>query len=229
MMMFSIIFGMTFLIGSQVALAAPGDGAGKQEQVQNVTGNKAQQKVQAGERYTFQFREKTNVSINTDVAVDADVECDADNIGKKNFEVEVDGDEDLKMKMICTENQTELGLQKGNTYQARNRNRYRYQEGFCAQVEVEGEFTQAKLKMAYGSDNQNAQWAYYNETTKEWVTVPTQKQDGYLVAETTHFSTWTLLVPEQGSTIDGFPIISLGLASLAALGVIAIIIKKKKY
>ena len=40
-------------------------------------------------------------------------------------------------------------------------------------------------------------WAYYDETSEEWVSVPTSIEDGYLVAETDHFSYWTVLIPES--------------------------------
>ena len=41
------------------------------------------------------------------------------------------------MNMTCTEEQAELGLLKGKTYQIRNRNRFQYQEGFCDECDKE--------------------------------------------------------------------------------------------
>lgn len=220
-----MVFGMLALANIELGMAA---GQGNQGSSENVSGNKVQKKVQAGERYTFRFQERTNISLQGDVEIDANIECNGDQIGKKDFELELDGDENLKLTMICTENQEQLGLMKGNTYQVRNRNRYRYEEGFCAQIEVQGEFTNAQIKMRANATNAGAEWAYYNTTTQEWVTVQTQTQNGYLIANTNHFSTWTLLVPESSGVIDGFPMATLGITTLAALGASLFIIIKRK-
>ncbi|GAG87404.1 unnamed protein product [marine sediment metagenome] len=48
------------------------------------------------------------------------------------------------------------------------------------------------------------EWAYYDEATEEWVSVPTTVEDGYLAAEVTHFSTWTILIPDYTLEIVGF-------------------------
>ncbi|MEJ2295907.1 MAG: hypothetical protein P8Y23_14215, partial [Candidatus Lokiarchaeota archaeon] len=99
--------------------------------------------------------------------------------------------------MTCKEEQKELGLLKGNTYQIRNRNRYQYQEGFVCNIECNGTFTRAQLRIRATNENRVGSWAYYNETTNEWVTVPTTVEGDYLTAEVTHFSYWTILLPDS--------------------------------
>jgi len=58
------------------------------------------------------------------------------------------------------------------------------------------------------------EWAYYNEATEEWVSVPTTVEDGYLTAEVTHFSTWTILMPDYTLAIVGFRLGSVLVAEL---------------
>ena len=157
-----------------------------------------QTRLQAGELYQFRFRLRTQLKLMFNVNVDANIDCDAMQIGSKDFALEVDSTHDLTMNMTCTREQEELGLMDGYTYQMRNRN-MRYQEGFCVQIQTnatEQYQIQAKLKIKATNQNQLGSWAYYNEASQQWVSVPTSVQDGYLVAQVDHFSYWTILTPD---------------------------------
>ena len=148
-------------------------------------------------------------------------------IGVKYFELEIEADSDLEMNMTCTEEQAELGLLLGNTNQVRNRNRYRYQEGFCISLECNGTNIQARLKIQVTSQNHLGTWAFYNHSTEEWVAVETTIEDGYLVAETNHLSTWTILIPEAGVDYTLFIIIGVGVITGAILFAAVIYYKKR--
>ncbi len=193
----------------------------------NISGDSTQKRIEANERVQFQFRERTRLTLQADCNMSVDIECDGEKIGDKEFELEVDGDgdEDLELTIKCVEEEKELGLLKGNTYQARNRNRYLYQEGFCAQIEC-NDSCEAKLKMKATEENKNAVWAYYDEDEEEWVTVETVEEDGFLVAETDHFSTWTLLNPETDYTLIIVIGVGVGAAVIAAIAIV--LIKKRK-
>ena len=182
-----------------------------------------QGQLHAMTQYNFRFRLRTQLRINSTTDVDINIDCEALRIGVKEFELQVDAPHDLQMNMTCTEEQAELGLLKGNTYQIRNRNRYQYQEGFCIQIEcncTDPIYAQLRIK----TTNQNQVWAYYDETTEEWISVPTTLQDGFLVAETTHFSTWTLLVPDYGLVIG----ISVGVGIAVVVAVVSMIYVRKR-
>ena len=192
-----------------------------------VNGDTIQTQVQANQRTTFTFRSRTRMRFNSTVDIDVNINCDALRIGVKDFEIEIEGDQILQMNMTCTEEQAELGLLKGNTYQARNRNRYQYQEGFCLLVQCNNSNQiQAKLKIQATNENSLCSWAYYDETSEDWVTVPTTLEDGYLIAETDHFSYWTVLLPETESNL----LMYIGIISV--IGIIAMIsviyFKKRK-
>ncbi|MHA1985687.1 MAG: hypothetical protein ACW98D_03515 [Promethearchaeota archaeon] len=192
-----------------------------------VNGDTIQTQVQANQRIAFTFRSRTRIRFNSTVDIDVNINCDALRIGVKDFEIEIEGDQILQMNMTCTEEQAELGLLKGNTYQARNRNRYQYQEGFCLLVQCNNSNQiQAKLKIQATNENSHCSWAYYDETSEDWVTVPTTLKDGYLIAETDHFSYWTVLLPETESNL----LMYIGIISV--IGIIAMIsviyFKKRK-
>ena len=177
-----------------------------------------QTQIQANNRVMFRFRLRTRLTFDSTVDIDVDINCDSLRIGVKSFEIEVDCDQDLQMNMTCTEEQAELGLLMGNRYTVRNRHRYLYQEGFCVSLQCNNSGdVQAKLKIEANNQNRVGTWAYYNEVTEEWVSVPTTVEDGYLVAETDHFSYWTVLIPESGNNM----LLYIGLISI--VGIIAVI------
>ena len=77
----------------------------------------------------------------------------------------------------------------------------------------------ARLRIRATNENRFGKWAYYNENSEEWVIVPTTIEDGYLTAETDHFSTWTVLIPTASSNINMVLIIGSS-ATIVIIGVI---------
>ena len=167
-----------------------------------------QAQIQANTMSMFQVRNRTRLRVEANVNLELNLDCDALRIGDKDFAVEIQGTGDLQMTMTCTEEQAESGLMLGNTNQirTRNRNQVHYEEGFVVSLECNGTFTQARLSISATDENRMGEWAYYNEATEEWVSVPTTVVDGYLTAEVTHFSTWTILMPDYTLAIVGFSI-----------------------
>jgi len=190
-----------------------------------VDGDTIQTQIQANNRTMFTFRSRTRLRFTSTVDIDVNINCDALRIGVKDFEIEIAGEQNLQMNMTCTEEQAELGLLNGNTYQIRNRNRYRYQEGFCLLIECNSSQIQAKLKIQATNENRLSSWAYYDEASEEWVAVPTTIEDGYLVAETDHFSYWTVLLPETENNL----MIYIGILSvIGILAIVSVIFLKKR-
>ena len=185
-----------------------------------------QTRLQAGELYQFRFRLRTQLAFRFNVNVDANLDCDAMKIGSKDFALEVDSTGDLQMNMTCTREQEELGLMDGYTYQVRNRN-MRYQEGFCVRIQTnatEQYQIQAKLKIKATNQNQLGTWAYYDEASEQWVSVPTAVQDGYLIAQVDHFSYWTILTPDLTLII----VIGIGVGAGVLVAVLAIYYWRKR-
>jgi hypothetical protein len=190
-----------------------------------VPGDTWQHQIHADTMTMFRFRARTQLRVNANVNLDVDFDCEALKIGAKDFALEIEGSGDLYMNMTCTEEQKELGLMMGYTYQIRNRNRVQYQEGFVVKLECNGTFTRARLSILATNDNRVGQWAYYDEATEEWVSVPTTIQNGYLTAEVSHFSTWTILIPDNTILIVGLSI--GGVIALVIIGSV-IYVKKRK-
>ena len=201
---------------------------GNPDETFDVPTNTYQKQVQENVATMFQFQNRTRLRVEANVNLDLNLDCDALRIGDKDFALEIDGTGDLQMTMTCTEEQAQLGLLNGNMHQirTRSRNQYHYEEGFVIALECNGTFTQAKLSLSATNENRMGEWAYYDEATGEWVNVPTTVVDGYLTTEVTHFSTWTILMPDYTLAIVGF---SIG-GGVAAIIIIASVfyIKKRK-
>ncbi|MHA1242805.1 MAG: hypothetical protein ACTSQU_18785 [Promethearchaeota archaeon] len=181
---------------------------GNPDETFDVPTNTHHAQIQENVATMFTFRLRTQLRLEANVNLDMNFDCDALRIGAKDFAIEIEGTGDLQMTMTCTKEQAELGITMGNTHQirVRNRNQVHYEEGFVVDLDCNGTFTRARLSITATDDNRMGEWAYYNEATEEWVSVPTTVEDGYLTAEVTHFSTWTVLLPDYTLAIVGFSI-----------------------
>ncbi len=195
----------------------------------DIPGDTIQTKVQAHNKVTYAFKNRTRFTFNCSANAEVNIVCYALNIGQKDFELEVISENDLQMNMTCTEEQNQLGLMKGHTYRIRNRNRYRYEEGFCISIQCnQSSQIQAKLKILATNQNRVGTWAYYAEDTEEWVSVQTVEQNGYLVCETNSFSTWTVLIPESEDTIMGYGSLAAIIVVLAVIAIVSVVLLKRR-
>ncbi len=181
-----------------------------------IVGNQFNGSQVAGTPVTYRFRQRTQLRLNSSQDLALDLDCDADAIGDQAVEINVESSAPGTLTMNCTETQAELGLMKGQTVQTRTQ--ARNQLGFCANLSLNVTLTKAQLKIQIKDQNKVHVWAYYDEATEEWVEVPTTVVDGYAVAETTHFSVWTVLVTDS---ISGFVfLIPVSAAAILALAVL---------
>ena len=267
------------------------------DEIIEVQGDTIQTQLQSNLRTMFLFRERTRLTVCANIDIELDINCEALRIGDKDVIIELEGDANLQMTMTCTREENQLGLMNGSLHRARNRNIYRYLEGFCialkntadckceckcdpdcecvcdceckcdpecqcpcvceckcenecscvcdcpcecdpecncecnsqcncdpeckcnSECPYDGAFLKARLKIRETNQNRRGKWAYYDNENKQWVTVTTINQDGYLTAESNTLSTWTLLVPEETtSTILG----TVTIVSISAIGLLAI-------
>ena len=105
------------------------------DQTIEVQGDAIQTQLQSNVRTMFCFRERTRLTVCANIGLELDINVDALNIGDKDIIIEVEGDNDLRMTMTCAREEAQLGLIKGSPLRARNRNMYRYLEGFCITME----------------------------------------------------------------------------------------------
>jgi len=271
------------------------------DQTITVQGDTIQTQLQSNVRTMFWFQERTRLTICGNIDLELEINCDAIGIGDKDVIIDVEGDNNLRMTMTCTREEVQLGLMNGSLHRVRNRNAYRYLEGFCitmkstatcfcecrcnsecvcpcnceckcepecvcpcnceckcgsecscicdcpcecdpvcncecdcqckcdseckckSECPYNGEFLKARLRIRETNQNRLGQWAYYDNENEEWLTIPTTNQDGYLIAESSILSTWTLLVPEEmTSAITGTTTIIVAIISVSAIGILAI-------
>lgn len=220
-LIFSILFSTIMVYNTTAVNAASDD-----EKINIDDGDHVQEQIRANERVRFRFRERTRITVESNEKANCSIDCDAKKIGDKDFEIEIESDDELNLTMKCREEQHSIGLQKGNTYTARNRNRYRYQEGFVAEIDSSEDDIEAKLRIEETEENRGGTWAYYDNKNEEWVTVETTSKNGYLECETDHFSIWTVLVPEIDFTL--LSIIGAGIGAVVLAGVAILLIKRRK-
>ena len=101
------------------------------DQTIKVQDDAIQTQLQSNVRTMFCFRENTRLTVCANIGLELDINCEALRIGDKDVIIEVEGDDDLRMTMTCTREEAQLGLMKGSLHRVRNRNMYRYLEGFC--------------------------------------------------------------------------------------------------
>lgn len=216
-----MLFSMIMVYNSTPVNAASDD-----EKINIDDGDHVQKRIRANERVRFRFRERTRVTVECNEKANCSIDCDAKKIGDKDFEVEIESDDELNLTMKCREERNSIGLQKGNTYTARNRNRYRYQEGFVVDIDSSEDDIEAKLRMEETEENRGGTWAYYDKKNEEWVTVETTSNNGYLECNTDHFSIWTVLVPEFDYTL--LIIIGSVIGATVLAGVAILFLKRRK-
>lgn len=179
--------------------------------------------LQAGEMATFRFRERTRLRINSSAPVDVNMDCDAMNVGEAMFMVQLQNAvQNIELTMTCRQDGQSLGA-TGAQVQAQNR--FQVRNGFAIQLQT-NYTVQARigLEMTRG-EAIRASWAYYEDSTDEWVPVASSYRDGMLVADVDHFSTWTIV---EGSTTWIWVSVGIGGAAIIAIGAILVIRKKKR-
>jgi hypothetical protein len=249
-----------------------------------VEGDSVQTHLSTNDQIMLCFHNKTKLMICTNVELDLQISCEALKIQDNNLIIEVIGDDDLQMFMNCTREEQQLGLLNGSIHHMRNRNTYRYLEGFCLSLYADPNgdcqckanctcindevcdcqcdclkncscdcqncdcqctcdpncdcicdgscdqaFLKARLRLKITNQNRDGEWAYYDQSQNEWFTLPTTIEDGYLTAETSELTSFTVFIPEE--EIDT-PIlgISLSIAGISIVVItIGIYIRKRKF
>ena len=176
-----------------------------------------------GEQY-YRFQMQTRIRVNASHNIrNLSMNCDGLGIGDRTFSIDVETEQEFNMSMNCVRDQDQLGIQNGSTI--RNQHRHQVRNNFAVQIECSEENLHARLGMEMTrGDALRASWAYFDEDTDEWVEVESSYEDGMLVAETDHFSVWTIV---EGGSLTGLWIgIGVGVVAIAALA--AILIRKKR-
>jgi hypothetical protein len=176
-----------------------------------------------GEQF-YRFQQRTRVRINASQNVHLNMSVEAMNIGDRTFSLDIEADEEFEMNMWLVRDQDRLGIQNGSTI--RNQNRHQVRNNFAAQIQVNlTSAFQARIGMEMTrGDALRASWAYFAEDTQEWVEVDSSYEDGMLVAETDHFSVWTIVESPNLTLLW----VGIGVGIVAIGAIAAILIRKKR-
>jgi len=207
------------LMGSYLTLATAQEPQPPVER--DVAQNQYQGEIAGNETNQFMFRNRFQFQLRVNQSVNLNMDVDVDGVGDREFQLEVNTQENAELTIRINASDESIGLEDGKQVQARNQNRYQYREQFQVNLSCD-EPVEAKLSLKTGDSE--AQWAYYDENKSEWITVPSTYENGVLTAETDHFSVWTVLTPED--SIPSYALI--GFVTIGSIVGLLFIIKKKK-
>lgn len=162
----------------------------------NITPNGQMEQVRAQEQAMFQYRNMTmlmNCTQNCTVSFTADEE-----VTPKIFGLTIDPNQTMALSMNLTKSP-----HSGATVNERALNFYLGIEPNAtlqlqAQIRLYINQTELNQSMNREVNASRLTWMYWNQTQTQWQAVESQMdQNGYLVCNTNHFSTWTVAEIEQ--------------------------------
>jgi len=199
-----------------------------QENTCNQTATTERQRIQARQQTQLQIRNTTmlmNCTSNCEVVFSAD-----NDVEPKNFQVDLDSNQTMKLEMNLSKSPL-----NGAMVNQRNLNFYLDIEPnatnqFRAQIRFYINQTELNQNLNREVNASRLAWMYWNQTTAQWEKVESHiDQNGYLVCETDHFSTWTVAeeVAYQETTApstedNNILVVYVALGVALALGVVLV-------
>jgi hypothetical protein len=205
----------------------------------DVTPVDAKEQVSAGEPALFQYRNMTmlmNCSQNCEVIFNSDQEVTPKILG---LTVEANQTMTLAMNMTKSLSQGETAVQKSlNFYLGIEPNSTLELQG---QIRLYINQTELNAELNREVDTSKLTWMFWNQTQAQWQEVESyMDQNGYLVCNTDHFSTWTVaeieqqadITPTPGSSTDGgisytLIIAAVVVVAIIVLGIAVLVVKKR--
>ena len=200
----------------------------KQYNQTNVTPKNQTEQVIAQEQTMFQYRNMTiimNCTRNCTVTFTAGEE-----VTPKIFGLSVNPNQTMTLVMNLTKSPLNgvmvnerclnfyLGIEPDATLELQ------------AQIRLYINQTELSQSMNQEINASRLSWIYWNQTTAQWEAVESYMDQGYLVCNTDHFSTWTIAEIEQstkdeitpGTQNNAFPIEYVTIGVVVALGITAL-------
>jgi len=187
------------------------------------------EQVRAGEPALFQYRNMTmlmNCTRNCEIVLTADPA-----VSPKIFGFSIDPNQTMKLTMNLSGSPLEgakvmertlnfyLGIESNATIQLN------------AQIRLHINQTELNHQLKIEVNASKLTWMFWNQTQDEWETVPSyMDQNGYLVCETNHFSTWTVAEIDNAEEALQFGLnmayicaaLSVVVAVVLAVGIVAL-------
>lgn len=210
----------------------------KQYNKTDVTPKNQTEQVRAQEQTMFQYRNMTmtmNCTRNCTVEFTLDEE-----VTPKIFDLTIDPNQTMTVTMNLTKSPLNgamanerclnfyLGIEPNATLRLQ------------AQIRLYINQTELNSELNREINASQLTWMYWNQTKAQWETVQSyMDQNGYLVCNTNHFSTWTVVEMEQSNKAtppstqnnNAFPVEYAAVGVVAAIGIVAfglVAYKKRK-
>lgn len=194
----------------------------------DITPLQEKEQVKAGEQALFQYRNMTmlmNCTQDCEVVFNNDQE-----VTPKILGLTIEPNQTMKLTM----NMSKSPLY-GETVMQRTLNFYLTIEPNAivelqAQIRLHINQTELNGELNREVNASKLTWMYWNQTRAQWEAVESyMDQNGYLVCNTDHFSTWTVAEMEQindattpSTQNDAFPIEYIAIGIVAAMGIIVL-------
>ena len=222
----SMVLTVTILFSVMMSLSNVA-AQGEMPPVETVNQNQYQGSIAGNSSSQYMFRNRFQFQIRTNQSVELDMNVDVDNVGDREFALELNTSEAVHLEVQIKASDSELGLEEGNAVQHQNQNQYqhqyKYQEQFQVNLTIK-EDCDIQARLSINTDDSNAKWAYFDEDTEEFVIADSTYKDGVLTAETDHFSVWTVLTVDN--SIPAFTALG-GVLGLGVLGLVFITKRKQ--
>lgn len=200
----------------------------------DITPKTQMEQVRAGEPVLFRYRNMTmlmNCTQNCSLVVSAD-----STVTPKILGLSIDSSENMTvaMNMYGSPLQGEMIAQRTlNFYLGIEPSSEQQLEG---QIRLYINQTELKQELNREVDPSKLTWMFWNTTSAQWQQVPSFiDENGYLVCNTNHFSTWTVSeIQETTQSLNNLvdasntAVLIVGVVGIIVLGLVAVIFLKKK-
>lgn len=160
-----------------------------------------QEEIQNGSMKQYQFRNRTRLQFEGNVTTLLNVTCDADEIGDQNLTIQYHAENEVAIQLQL--NATNSGLNLTNQHRIQTQNNMLYQFKYLIVCNLSRNTTDnmiTTLRLRIQDQDRNSTWAWYNETSEIFETIPSVYINGELIANTTHYSTYVVLTGLTTST-----------------------------
>ncbi len=198
---------------------------GNQTNVSNGTVATEKLQIQARQQTQLQVRNMTmlmNCTNNCEVVLSSE-----ENVAPQDFQISLDANQTMKLEMNLSKSPLNgamvnertlnfyLGIEPNATTQLH------------AQIRLRINQTELSQNLNWEVNASRLTWMYWNQTTAQWEKVESHMdQNGYLVCNTDHFSTWAVadVEPIQEPTTPSTQSISLPMEYLVIGAVVALVV-----
>lgn len=194
-----------------------------------VTGYQYQEQVTNGTPKGYTFQNRVQIQYYGNVSALLNMSCGSD-VADMNLSLEFRAQEQVQLQMQL--NASNAGLNLTNQHQIRVQNGSLYMFKHMLVMNLSRNTTDpmtCRLHLRIREQDRNCTWAWYDESSGEFVTLQSWYENGEIMADTTHFTTFVVLsgLPTE-IVIDWWWYLVIAGGVIALVLIVWYIIKSKK-